>query len=214
MDLDGDHPHTNFRHLFERLTRKGYFVEVLGTDYTCFNARNFGTLLVVDTEEEFFREEIQKIKRDVEVLGLNLIVAADWFNHETLKKVKFFDENTQSDFVPLTGGANIPALNDLLQSFGIAFSDDIVNGVLKAGKSSCNLGTSSTLHTLPKGAHVLTLQNKPIVSLIKAKRGNIAVFGDASSWDGNWWNQNCLPLLDSLLLAVLEGGTADLQMQK
>ena len=31
-----------------------------------------------------------------------------------MKKVRFFDENTRLWWVPDTGGANIPALNDLL----------------------------------------------------------------------------------------------------
>ncbi|KFM77341.1 Membrane-bound transcription factor site-1 protease, partial [Stegodyphus mimosarum] len=34
-----------------------------------------------------------------------------------MKKVKFYDENTRQWWMPDTGGANIPALNDLLSAW-------------------------------------------------------------------------------------------------
>jgi len=34
----------------------GYFVEVLGSHFSCFDASKYGTLLIVDPEEEFFDE--------------------------------------------------------------------------------------------------------------------------------------------------------------
>ena len=42
--------------------------------------------------------------------------------------VRFYDDNTRSWWTPVTGGANIPALNDLLEPYHIAFSDTIVYG--------------------------------------------------------------------------------------
>ena len=54
-----------------------------------------GTLLVVDPEEEYFSEEITKLRRDIDK-GLSLIVYADWYNVSVMKKVKFYDENTRS----------------------------------------------------------------------------------------------------------------------
>ena len=53
-----------------------------------------GTLIVVDSEEEFFPEEILKLKRDVDQ-GLSLVVIAEWYNVTVMKKVKFYDENTR-----------------------------------------------------------------------------------------------------------------------
>ena len=53
-----------------------------------------GTLIVADAEEEFFPEEISKLKRDVDQ-GLALVVIADWYNVSVMKKVKFYDENTR-----------------------------------------------------------------------------------------------------------------------
>ena len=53
-----------------------------------------GTLLLVDAEEEYFPEEVTKLKRDVDK-GLSVIVLADWYNISVMRKVKFYDENTR-----------------------------------------------------------------------------------------------------------------------
>lgn len=53
-----------------------------------------GTLLITDTEEEYFPEEVIKLKRDIDN-GLSIIVLADWYNVSVMKKVKFYDENTR-----------------------------------------------------------------------------------------------------------------------
>ena len=50
------------------------------------------------------------------------------YNTTVMKKVKFYDENTRLWWVPDTGGANIPALNDLLAGWGIALGDTVVEG--------------------------------------------------------------------------------------
>ena len=38
---------------------QNYYVEVLGEPFTCFDAKNYGTLLIVDPEEEYFPEEVR-----------------------------------------------------------------------------------------------------------------------------------------------------------
>ena len=43
-------------------------------------------------------------------------------------KMRFFDDNTRSWWTPATGGSNVPALNDLLAPYGIAFGDAVLNG--------------------------------------------------------------------------------------
>ena len=57
--------------------------------FTCFNASNYGTLLVVDAEEEYFPEEVAKLKRDVDA-GLSVVIFADWYNVSVMKKVKYY----------------------------------------------------------------------------------------------------------------------------
>lgn len=53
-----------------------------------------GTLLMVDSEEEYFPEEVTKLRRDIDN-GLSLIIYADWYNTSVMRKVKFYDENTR-----------------------------------------------------------------------------------------------------------------------
>lgn len=69
----------------------GYYVEVLGEPYTCFNAANYGSLLVIDPEEEFFTEEIIKLENDIAMFNLSVIVFADWYNVSVMTKVYFIN---------------------------------------------------------------------------------------------------------------------------
>ena len=39
---NGDHIHTNFRDMYHHLRNNGYFVEVLGSPFTCFDAKQYG----------------------------------------------------------------------------------------------------------------------------------------------------------------------------
>ena len=39
---NGDHVHTNFRDMYNSLRSNGYFVEVLGSPFTCFDATQYG----------------------------------------------------------------------------------------------------------------------------------------------------------------------------
>ena len=66
--------------MYQHLRSNGYYLEVLGQPYTCFDARHYGTLLIVDPEEEFFPEEIMKLRKDSLDHGLSVIIFADWFN--------------------------------------------------------------------------------------------------------------------------------------
>lgn len=79
--------------------------------------------------------QVAKLKRDVEEEGLSVVVFADWYNVTVMRKVKFYDENTRQWWIPDTGGANVPALNDLLYSnWGIAFGDQVRNGQFTLGQ--------------------------------------------------------------------------------
>ncbi|KAK4019943.1 hypothetical protein OUZ56_001941 [Daphnia magna] len=149
LDWNGDHIHTNFKDMYQHLRSSGYYVEVLGWPFTCFDARNYGALLIVDPEEEFFPEETLKLRKDVEELGLSLIVMADWYNTTVMKKVKFYDENTRQWWMPDTGGANIPALNDLLTYWGILLGDRIWEGDFTLGGHNMYFASGTTLTKFP-----------------------------------------------------------------
>lgn len=53
FDWNGDHPHTNFRSLYTQLREAGYFLEILGSPLTCFDASQYGALILMDPEEEY-----------------------------------------------------------------------------------------------------------------------------------------------------------------
>ena len=73
-------------------------------------------------------KELQKLENDVLNHGLNLIVFGEWYNTAVMEKVKFYDENTRQWWIPNTGGANVPALNELLSMFDIEFADFVAEG--------------------------------------------------------------------------------------
>jgi membrane-bound transcription factor site-1 protease len=62
LDWHGDHLLTNYHTLYTFLRGKGVFVEILSSPYTCFNASDYGALIVADPEEEFYPEEISKLQ--------------------------------------------------------------------------------------------------------------------------------------------------------
>lgn len=63
LDWHGDHLLTNFHTLYTFLRRQNVYVEILASPYTCFDARNYGALIVADSEDEFYPEEIAKLAK-------------------------------------------------------------------------------------------------------------------------------------------------------
>jgi len=81
FEWNGDHLFTNYVQMHQRLTELGgYHVEVLQDPFTCFDAQNYGALLVVDTEDYFSEAEILKLREDIEEHQLSVVVVADWYN--------------------------------------------------------------------------------------------------------------------------------------
>ncbi|RUS72713.1 hypothetical protein EGW08_019524 [Elysia chlorotica] len=219
LDWNGDHIHTNFKDMYQHLREKGYFVEVLGSPYTCFDASQYGTLLVVDPEEEYFSEEITKLRRDIDK-GLSLIVFADWYNVSVMKKVKFYDENTRQWWMPDTGGANIPALNELLAPLGMAFSDIVYEGDFKIGDHDMYYASGTSIAKFPADGLILTetLKNQgfevmkanmwtaadvPILGLHQVDSGpiagRVALYGDSNCLDSSHMQKDCFWMLSALL---------------
>lgn len=154
LDWHGDHLHTNFHIMFNMLRDAGYFIETLGSPFTCFDAWQYGTLMLVDLEDEYFKEEIEKLRDDVRNTGLGLAVFAEWYNVDTMVKMRFFDDNTRSWWTPVTGGSNVPALNDLLAPFGIAFGDKILNGDFSIDGEQSRYASGTDIVRFPAGGFV------------------------------------------------------------
>ncbi|CAG2063611.1 unnamed protein product [Timema podura] len=205
LDWNGDHIHTNFKDMYQHLRNSGYYIEVLGSPFTCFDASQYGMVLLVDPEEEYFPEEVAKLKRDVDN-GLSLLVFADWYNVTVMKKAKFYDENTRQWWMPDTGGANIPALNDLLSSWGIALGDRVFEGDFMFGDHDMYYASGTSIARFPKDgiviSHILKDQGEdilgtkskvtesvPILGIIQSKAseksGRVAVYGDSNCLDNS-----------------------------
>uniref|UniRef100_T1J4A8 Membrane-bound transcription factor site-1 protease n=1 Tax=Strigamia maritima TaxID=126957 RepID=T1J4A8_STRMM len=219
LDWNGDHVHTNFRDMYQRLRNAGYYIEVLGAPFSCFDARQYSSLLLVDSEEEYFPEEISKLHRDVQS-GLSVIVFADWYNVTVMRKVKFYDENTRQWWMPDTGGANIPALNDLLSSWGMAFSDEVYEGDFKIGAHEMYYASGTSIGRFPSDGVVITqtlknqgqevlkgeaesVNNVAILGLYqtttKKDAGRIVLYGDSNCLDNSHMQKDCFWMLEALL---------------
>ncbi|GFP86875.1 membrane-bound transcription factor site-1 protease [Phtheirospermum japonicum] len=221
LDWHGDHLHTNFHIMFNMLRDAGYYVETLGSSFTCFEANQYGTLLLVDLEDEYFAEEIEKLKDDVINNGLGVAVFADWYNVDSMMKMKFFDDNTRSWWTPVTGGANVPALNDLLAPFGIAFGDKILNGDFVINGEQSRYASGTDIVKFPEGGYLhsfpfldssessatqnvllsggMSKADSPILGLLEVSGGRIAVYGDSNCLDSSHMVTNCYWLLKKIL---------------
>uniref|UniRef100_A0A671VX83 Membrane-bound transcription factor site-1 protease n=1 Tax=Sparus aurata TaxID=8175 RepID=A0A671VX83_SPAAU len=218
LDWNGDHIHTNFRDMYQHLRSMGYFVEVLGAPITCFDASQYGTLLMVDSEEEYFPEEITKLRRDIDN-GLSLIIFSDWYNTSVMRKVKFYDENTRQWWMPDTGGANVPALNDLISVWGMAFSDGLYEGDFTLADHDMYYASGCSIARFPEDGIVIAknlkdqglevlkqetavVEGVPILGLYQTPSdggGRIALYGDSNCIDDSHRQKDCFWLLDALL---------------
>uniref|UniRef100_A0A8C6T843 Membrane-bound transcription factor site-1 protease n=1 Tax=Neogobius melanostomus TaxID=47308 RepID=A0A8C6T843_9GOBI len=218
LDWNGDHIHTNFRDMYQHLRSMGYFVEVLGAPITCFDASQYGTLLMVDSEEEYFPEEITKLRRDIDN-GLSLIIFSDWYNTSVMRRVKFYDENTRQWWMPDTGGANVPALNDLISVWGMAFSDGLYEGDFTLADHDMYYASGCSIARFPEDGIVIAKNLKdqglevlqqetavveavPILGLYQTPSeggGRIALYGDSNCIDDSHRQKDCFWLLDALL---------------
>jgi membrane-bound transcription factor site-1 protease len=77
-----------------------------------------------------------------------------------IKEAKFFDENTRKWWSPSTGGANLPALNNLLSKFDILLSDKIYEGEYKIGDHVALYSSGTSIIRFPKSNKNYLLQRE------------------------------------------------------
>jgi len=135
LDMYGDHPHTNFRQWYARIRSLGYYVEVLGQPYTCFDASKYSILFIVDSEDVFSAAERKKLQTDVDHHGLSVIVIAEWYDINLMRSLAFNDDNTRRLWHALTGGAHVPALNELLPLGGLPSARRVFVGTSRSARS-------------------------------------------------------------------------------
>lgn len=150
---------------------------MLGANFSSFDAAQYGALLLIDPEEPSHRDEARKLLEDVTRRGLGLVVAADWHDPALLRQarprttspspsrpylprppprpprqLRYVDEHTNVDHVCGSGGANVPALNRLLQPLGIAFRSAALHGPVSLGARPFDYLSGTALAALPAGA--------------------------------------------------------------
>uniref|UniRef100_A0A0N5CK37 Peptidase_S8 domain-containing protein n=1 Tax=Thelazia callipaeda TaxID=103827 RepID=A0A0N5CK37_THECL len=200
LDWNTDHPHTNFKALYEHLRSNGYYIEVCGEPLTCVDLTQYSTYLIIDPEEEFFPSELEKLYAEVDNASLNVIVFADWYNASVFEEIKFMDDSTMNWWKPETGGSNLPVLNDFLAKWNISLSAQVLDGIATNAEIISNQKTNQ----LHEEAIFLYYKNSSLLN----KSGFVAVFGDSTCLEiGNIANiGNCVFLLETLLM---EGGLAE-----
>ena len=100
--------------------------------------------------------------------GTSLVVVADWASPSLYKKQTFFDDNTQVAWEPVVGGANIVALNKVLEPYDVALGGGAWEGLyhLLLGRFSVRVGFCDSRG--PAGSYVVKTRLERRVSL---KRG-------------------------------------------
>ncbi|XP_002164301.2 membrane-bound transcription factor site-1 protease isoform X1 [Hydra vulgaris] len=229
LDWNADHIHTNYKDLYTYLRSKDYFIEVLGLPFTCFNANDYGVLLIIDPEEEYFDEEIVKLTKDIFHNKLSVIVVGEWYNVKVMDKIQFYDENTRQWWTPVTGGANIPALNELMKPWGISLTDQVYSGEFKVGTKTVIYASGATIGEFPKEGFVMRANklydqaaevlfgeikadsDVPIIGFYDPSQthrgsGRIVVYGDSNCLDSAHMTTDCFWLLDEILNYTINGG--------
>lgn len=117
-----------------------------------------------------------------------------------MKNIKFFDDNTNRWWTPLTGGCNAPALNELLAPFGIGVSDRVLKGEVRLGNHRTQYASGTSLARFPAGGLVAraslhdtsgagrSVVQAPVLGLLSTPEvggGRIVVYGDSSCLDMN-----------------------------
>jgi membrane-bound transcription factor site-1 protease len=190
LDWIGDHPFNNYAQLYNRIRAAGLFLEILHGDWTCFDAGGYGTLLLVDSEEDIAEAEIVKLVADV-AQGLSVTVLAEWYDVNLMDTLSYTDDNTRLRFQAATGGANVPQLNRLLGKWGIELAAVVVSGGVGSGR----LTSATAVRRFPERGRLAygSMSNEAPKSQIDTSNlammgalpraggsGAIAVLGDSS----------------------------------
>eukprot|EP00659_Diplonema_papillatum_P000773 gene773-1187_t len=138
-----------------------------------FNASLYGMLFLVDTEEEFSTAEKAKLADDISKRGLAVVVFADWYNVDLMSKARFLDDNTKEVWTPVVGGANLPALNDLLAPFNVAFGDSVYAGLAKISNDlTVRYASGSHVARFPAKGTLVSAAASSKLSRLVVKKGN------------------------------------------
>ena len=227
FDWRGDHPFTNYLALYSHLISLGYTVDVSPLEFRCVDGSLYSTYLLLDPEAEFSMSEIRKIKHDVEKLGVNLLVVADWYDE--MKVAKNLEQNSSNILArdethTLTSGSSVPSLNSLLSSYFMEFSTgDAYSGSISMNSHTADYMLGTAITRFPQGGYLMTEylqswrskknQDVPFLGLYDDTergymKGRIALFGDSSCLDTDMTSKDCLWVVEPVM-SFLEFGEVD-----
>ena len=143
----------------------GYHIEVLSDPYTCFDAKNYGALMIVDSEDYFSEAEILKLRVDIEENELSIVVFGDWYNENVMAESSFVNENTLETWEPVMAGANVGSINALLEPYNIAFGDKrVLTGDFIIEKRQVVIDSGTEIVKFPSGGYLISadLREEPL----------------------------------------------------
>ncbi|QCD89923.1 membrane-bound transcription factor site-1 protease [Vigna unguiculata] len=171
LDWHGNHLHINFHIMFNILRDAGYYIETLG---------------LVDLEDEYFIEGIEKLRDDVVNTRLGLVVFVEWYNIDSMVKMRFFDDKQGADKIlngdfSLLGEQNRYASRTNLVRFSMGGYGYVHNFPLDSSESGVKQADS------------------PILGLMAMGEGRIVVHGDSNCLDDSSHMINYFSLLRKIL---------------
>lgn len=134
-----------------------YHVEVLSDPFTCFDATNYGALMIIDIEDYFSELEILKLRKDIEENELSIIIFADWFNKDLMSNNGLFNHDIGDELKPVMAGSNVGTLNALLEPYNIAFGDKrVFTGDFIIEKRQVVINSGTEIVEFPKDGFLIS----------------------------------------------------------
>lgn len=110
---------------------------------------NYGALILADPEKGLSRNEVIKLRKDIETRGLSLIVIAEWSDSALMQKHTFTSEFTHKTWTPVVGGSNLHSINTLLRSYGIMFKESSYSGTVAVGEDKFKVESGAIIQKFP-----------------------------------------------------------------
>lgn len=117
---------------------------------------NYGTLILADPEKGLSRNEVVKLRKDIEKRGLSLIIIAEWSDPVMMNKHTFTSDFTQKTWKPVVGGSNLKSINTLLNPYGIMFQESSYSGTIVVGEEKFKIESGAILQKFPNKGYLFS----------------------------------------------------------
>jgi len=150
----GDHLFTNYLQLYKFLRSQEYHIEILNEPITCFDSRNYAAFILADPEKALSKNEVIKLRKDIEIRGLSLIVIAEWSDEAMIEKHTFKSEFTKKEWKPVIGGSDLRSINTLLKPYGIMFKESSYSGTIAVGEEKYKIESGAVIQKFPNKGYL------------------------------------------------------------